>query len=134
MNTHTAAGIAGRGLLVRRFETLHGVRYFLADWFIVAFYLLIFGFVAILVVCWSARIDWGAAHRLALAGGALLTYAWHAFPQKPVIGSTGAIDLVGNTVFALLLVALLLVAYRAVSSLQSCRDTGHVGPSLGPLC
>jgi hypothetical protein len=38
---------------------------------------------------------------LALAGGALLTYAWHAFPQQPVLGSTGQTDLIGNVVFAL---------------------------------
>jgi len=96
-----------------------GARYLLADWPIVAAYLLIFGLVAVLVVRWSGRIGWGPAHRLALAGGALLTYAWHSFPEKPVIGSTGTIDLVGNTVFSLCAVVLLAAAFRAVGRLQA---------------
>ena len=63
---------------------------------------------------WSSRPGWGPSHRLALAGGALLTYAWHAFPQPPMLGSAGTIDLIGNTVFATLAVLLLAMAARVV--------------------
>ena len=106
-------------------------RYLLSDWPIVAFYVLIFGLVAVIVVRWSGRVDWGVAHRLALAGGAMLTYAWHAFPQRPVIGSTGAIDLAGNVVFAVVAVLLLLAACRTVSELcDASADVVHNQPEV----
>ncbi len=95
-----------------------GARYVLAGWPIVAAYLLIFGLITVLVVRWSGRVGWGPAHRLALAGGALLTYAWHSFPEKPVIGSSGSIDLVGNAVFSLCAVVLLAAASRAAGREQ----------------
>lgn len=50
------------------------------------------------VARWSRRRDWGARHRLALAGGATLTYALVAFPQDPILGSPGIIDLLGNVI------------------------------------
>jgi hypothetical protein len=106
-------------------------RYLLSDWPIVAFYVLIYALVAIMVVRWSTSIEWGAAHRLAMAGGALLTYAWHAFPQKPVIGSTGSIDLVGNAVFAIVAVILLLAASRTVRlAVDASTDVVHTQPEV----
>src|SRR5262245_46824059 len=47
-------------------------------------------------------------------GGALLTYAWHSFPERPVLGSAGTIDLVGNVIFSIAAVALLVAASRTV--------------------
>ncbi len=96
-------------------STFFGLRYLLTDWPIVAAYLLMFGGVAISLIRWSARADWGPVHRVALAGGALLTYAWHSFIETPVIGSKGAIDLVGNVVFSLGAIVLLAAALRAAS-------------------
>ena len=81
-------------------STFLGLRYVLADWPIVAAYLILFGLVAVIVVRWSGCADWGPIHRVALAGGALLTYAWHSFIETPLIGSKGTIDLVGNVVFS----------------------------------
>jgi Icc-related predicted phosphoesterase len=63
---------------------------------------------------WSRQAGWGRPHVLALAGGALLTYAWHAFPQQPSAGSTGQIDLIGNAIFALGAVLLLAAAWRGI--------------------
>ncbi len=102
-------------------------RYLLSDWSIVAFYVLIFALATVMIVRWSGRLDWGAAHRLALAGGALLTYAWHSFPEKPVIGSTGPIDLVGNALFAIVAVLLLPAASRTVRRADDAAV--HVVPS-----
>lgn len=66
---------------------------------------------AVLVIGYCSRMrGFGAAHRFALAGGALLTYAWHAFPEGPVFPASRAADLVGNAVFAAGAVALLVVA------------------------
>ena len=80
------------------------------------------------------RAGWGAAHRLALAGGALLTYAWHSFPQKPVLGSAGTIDLVGNVVFSIGAVVLLTVACRTVQGpeakdLDGLQSLTHAPPA-----
>jgi hypothetical protein len=64
---------------------------------------------------WSRREGWSAAQRLALAGGALLTYAWVGFVLSALLlGRTGAVDLIGNAVFAAGAVVLLAAATRKV--------------------
>jgi hypothetical protein len=68
------------------------------------------------IAVWSRRAGWGDAHKLALAGGALLTYAWTAFPQDPVLPADPTVDLVGNAVFALGAVALLIAAAIRIRS------------------
>ena len=45
---------------------------------------------------------------------ALLTYAWHAFPQSPILPVSPTVDLIGNTIFAAAAVTLLAVAARRV--------------------
>ncbi|MEU8225545.1 hypothetical protein [Kribbella sp. NPDC048915] len=65
---------------------------------------------AFVLLTWSRRPGWSQGHALAAAGGALLTYAWHAFPETPVIDTSRTVDLVGNVVFALLAVVLLSFA------------------------
>ncbi|MGW7679513.1 hypothetical protein ACWGID_02150 [Kribbella sp. NPDC054772] len=66
---------------------------------------------AVLVfVTWSRRTGWTRLHSLAAAGGALLTYAWHAFPESPVFDTSRTVDLIGNAVFALVAVAVLISA------------------------
>jgi hypothetical protein len=78
---------------------------------------------------WSHEPGWGDAHRLAVAAGPLLTYAWTAFPQPPVMPATPTQDLIGNAVFAVAAVALIAVAAlrlrhqpaRTPASLQDIR-------------
>ncbi len=65
-----------------------------------------------LLAWWSGRTGWGAPHRLAAAGGALLTYSWHAFTSTPVEGSGRALNLVSHIVFALAAVAVLAEVAR----------------------
>lgn len=65
---------------------------------------------------WSRRSGWNSLHRLALAGGAALTYAWHAFLQAPVTGGTARLNLISHVVFGLGLVILLYFAARKTSS------------------
>ncbi|MDF5753949.1 hypothetical protein [Spongiactinospora sp. TRM90649] len=78
-------------------------------WFVVA------GGGLTLVWRWSGRPGWGARHRLALAGGALLTYVWSAFPLAPEIGGVSpAVDLAGNAMFGGLAVLILALAARRV--------------------
>jgi len=95
----------------------------LATWGTVAAWLLLFAGVGALLVRWSRRNGWGASHRLALASGALLTYAWVGFPAVPVLGSTGTIDRIGNVVFAVGTVALILVT--ASRTAPRFRVTSH---------
>jgi hypothetical protein len=66
----------------------------------------------ILISFWSRRSGWDGRHRLALAGGAALTYAWHAFFQNPAVGKAGVIMRTGNAVFAAALVIFLAIAAR----------------------
>lgn len=85
-------------------------------WGSVVLYLALYALVIALLTRWSRRAGWTGTHRLAVAGGALLTYAWYGFPSTPVLGATGAIDLIGNAVFAAVALALLVAAVRAVPS------------------
>ncbi|MFF4617681.1 hypothetical protein [Nonomuraea jabiensis] len=65
---------------------------------------------------WSAREGWDGRHRMALAGGALLTYAWHAFFSHPLVPSSLWLDLASHLLFGLGAVALLVVALQKAKS------------------
>jgi hypothetical protein len=67
-------------------------------------------FAVVVLVTWSRRPVWTRMHALAAAGGALLTYAWHAFPESPVMDAPRTTDLVGNAILAALAVVLLISA------------------------
>jgi hypothetical protein len=67
--------------------------------------------VAALVLFFSRSAAWRPEHKLALAAGAALSYAWHAFIQTPVVGGNGLDHRIGNAVFAL--GAVLLIAFAA---------------------
>ncbi|SEL45456.1 hypothetical protein [Nonomuraea pusilla] len=89
----------------------------LPAWLTVIIYLVLFVAVATVVVRWSHRAGWSQAHRLALAGGAMLTYAWHSFPQKVIVPTvpptppTSLVeDLTSNAILTVGAVALLTVA------------------------
>ena len=81
-------------------------------WGAVGAYLALDLLVIVLVSLWSHRAGWDGRHRLALAGGAALAYAWHAFLQTPAVANSGMVDRVGNAVFAIALVVLLGMAAR----------------------
>jgi hypothetical protein len=66
------------------------------------------------VTRWSRHHGWGAAHRLALAGGALLTYAWGGFILLFLEGSASPANLIGQTVLVLGAIILLLITGRIV--------------------
>jgi len=74
---------------------------------------------------WSVRAAWTPRHTLAAASAALVTYAWHAFPETPVVPVSDAVDLVGNAVFALGAVLLITMAWRrtaAASTIDTSSD------------
>ncbi|MFD0891798.1 hypothetical protein ACFQ08_45215, partial [Streptosporangium algeriense] len=65
---------------------------------------------AVTVARWSRRTGWGAAHRLHLAGGALLTYVWGGFALLSLEGDTTPFNLTAQSLLALSAIALLLRA------------------------
>lgn len=91
-------------------------------WMVVGIYLALYALIIKLVSQWSRSKRWGNAHRLALAGGALLTYAWYGFPQPPTAGSKGIVDLIGNGIFAIGAIVLLAIANHTVRQANSERE------------
>jgi hypothetical protein len=92
-------------------------------WSAVGVYLLL-DFVAIATVfVFSRRAGWNSRHRLALAGGAALAYAWHAFLQTPAVGAGGRLDRAGNAIFAAgLIILLVIAARRTAQKLEAIPD------------
>lgn len=83
----------------------------LPPWLAVVLYLVLFIGMSVLVSYWSHFPDWSQAHHLALAGGALLAYAWHAFPWASLIpGIDNVVDLASNTILAIGAIVLLMFA------------------------
>lgn len=83
-----------------------------ASWWDVTVALVTIIGLAIMVVRWSRSVGWGATHRLALAGAALLSHVWLAFLVEPLGNVPLPAKLLHNTGFALGSLALLIVAAR----------------------
>jgi hypothetical protein len=81
-------------------------------WAAVACYLALEGATIAALRYWSRSETWGGMHVLAAAGGAALAYGWHAFPQRPVLPVSPAVDFAGNAFFFGALVAMLAWAVR----------------------
>jgi hypothetical protein len=114
-----AALVAGAGFMLLYATDPTGISPWLAEalpvpaWLATVIYLALYATVAALVVGWSRRPGWSDVHRLALAGGGLLTYAWHAFPWPTLVPGTSQVtDLASNTILAAGAVVLLVVAAR----------------------
>ncbi|NED86531.1 hypothetical protein G3I76_41370 [Streptomyces sp. SID11233] len=70
-------------------------------------------------VRWARSERWTGAHRLGLAGGALLTYVWVGFEQVRYLDVSRATGLIGNAVFATGALVLLAAAARAAGRLRA---------------
>jgi hypothetical protein len=84
----------------------------LPTWVAVAVVGVDFAVAATGTLAWSRRAGWGARHRLALAAGALLTYAWNSFTMTPLMGGGPVVTPVSHVVFALAAVGLLALEVR----------------------
>jgi hypothetical protein len=82
--------------------------------------------IAALVLVLSRRAGWRPAHKLALAAGAALSYAWHAFIEPPVIGGTGLSVRIGNVIFALGAVFLIAFAARRLRANTQTTATTQI--------
>lgn len=76
----------------------------------------------LLCLRWSRSRRWTGGHRLALAGGALLTYAWVGFDQGRYLPASPTVRLVGSTVLAVGAVALLGAAVLFRSRRREALD------------
>ncbi|GAB3965094.1 hypothetical protein GCM10029978_027060 [Actinoallomurus acanthiterrae] len=81
-------------------------------WSVAAVAALLVVAIAVIGARWSRQRGWGRAHRLALASGALLTYAWVGIGMRPESGPKRTADYVMNAVLALAAVILVIVAAR----------------------
>ena len=87
-------------------------------------YLMLYGLAVFAVWRWSRRIGWNAEHRFALAVGALLTYAWYGFVQAP----HDVLDIIGQAVFALIALGILILAGRQVRTDKPTPDEPNSVP------
>ena len=85
-------------------------------WLAVGVYVLLDLLVIRAISVLSHREGWNGQHRLALAGGAALTYAWHSFIQHPAVGQVETSTRIGNAVFTAGLIVLLAIAARRTAS------------------
>jgi len=88
------------------------VNKFLPDWPLAAAQWALDAIALIVLIVFARRAAWTPLHTVAAAGGAMLAYAYNGFPQQPVLGSKGTIDLIGNTLFAIIAITLLVIAVR----------------------
>ncbi|MFC7640663.1 hypothetical protein ACFQX6_06350 [Streptosporangium lutulentum] len=93
-----AVGFVASGLFFVRPES----------WWGVAMGIGLIAAMTVVVTRWSRHRGWGATHRLALAGGALLTYAWGGFVLLFLEGSASPANLISQTVLVLGAIVLLL--------------------------
>lgn len=91
-------------------------------WGAVTAYLALYLVVIACILHLSRRTGWNGRHRLALAAGAALTYAWHSFFANPVAGH-GAMDhRIGNALFAAGIAIVIAIAARRTAAKPDKRD------------
>lgn len=95
-------------------------------WWAVAAYLALDLALGGTVWLWSHRSSWNGRHRLALAAGVALAYAWHAFIQSPVAGGAGMADRAGNAVFAVGVVILIAAAAQRTVTVATAAEQAAV--------
>jgi hypothetical protein len=74
----------------------------------------LFAVAAVLCARWSRSRRWGPAHRLAVAGGALLTYVWLGFINAQGLPIPRATALSGSVVLGTGAIVLLIMAARQI--------------------
>ncbi|MER5945712.1 hypothetical protein ABT127_06585 [Streptomyces sp. NPDC001904] len=83
-------------------------------WVLVGAWCLLAGGAVVLFGRWARGRGWDARHRLALGGGALLTYAWVGFEHGWEMGVPHTLSVSGNVVFACGALLLLALAARTL--------------------
>ncbi|WP_405161951.1 hypothetical protein OG203_37450 [Nocardia sp. NBC_01499] len=74
------------------------------------------------------RAEWGLPETLATASGAFVAYGWSSFLGTPIVGSTDqVIARVGNVVYCLVALVVLLIAWRRVRAWAANPDRDSIG-------
>jgi hypothetical protein len=68
------------------------------------------------ILLWSRSVAWTPLHKLALAAGAALAYAWHSFLEVPVVGNQPGVVRLGNAALTLAAITLIALAVRRTTS------------------
>jgi hypothetical protein len=87
--------------------------WFTGAWLQLAVWALYAAGCAVLLIRCSHRAGWGATHRLAVAGGLLLTYVWYGLVHATSLGTPLPFALAGTVVFGAGAIAVLLAAVRS---------------------
>lgn len=97
------------------------------SWLGVALGIVLLAAMAVLISHWSRRAGWATAQRLALAGGALLTYGWVAFVLLPMAGNASTVNLVGQAALVVAAITLLVLTSRRIVACASveCPSRSH---------
>ncbi|WP_433226759.1 hypothetical protein [Actinomadura formosensis] len=95
----------------------------LPGWWSAAAVAVVIAVTIIVVGRWSRQRNWSRAHRLALATGAVLTYAWMGFGMQPESGPKTTGDYVMNVVLASGTVALVVFAARRLHAFRPAAST-----------
>jgi hypothetical protein len=91
-----------------------------AWWAIAAWAALATGAALLLARC-SDRPGWGRAHRLAVAGGTLLTYVWVAFINASAAGIPLAVGVAGSIICGISAIVIVVFASRSEQRWQYGR-------------
>jgi hypothetical protein len=105
-------------------------------WLGVALLIAVLAAVATAVLLWSRRPGWNGRHRLAVAAGGLLTYAWHSFLSRPLSDGPAVLIPISHAFFAVLAVLLLALETRRVrlaTSIGEVSDPDEVRAGTGPV-
>lgn len=84
-----------------------------SKWFVVGLWFVLIAASVVMVFRWSSSSHWGPVQKTALAGGALMTYAWIGFLQARSLDIPVTIALIGNIVFGLGAIFLFFLAMSA---------------------
>jgi hypothetical protein len=125
-----APGTAPHPAVVAVIGLVAGAVFFLAGnavsgWAYVVIVLVMDAGLALAVRRWAARAAWTPLHTLALAGAALLTYAWHSFPESPLTAVAPAVDTFGNAVFTVGAVVVLVLAFARTRHDRWAHESAH---------
>ncbi|GIH02417.1 hypothetical protein Rhe02_04840 [Rhizocola hellebori] len=84
------------------------------EWVGVAVWCAVAGLGLAIISRWSRQQGWNQRHIFALGAGATMTYLWLAFPLRPELGGSLALDLATNTGCALVALTVLGLAWRSL--------------------
>jgi hypothetical protein len=121
--SRTASGNAPNPWLAGLGALIAGSLFFLTPqswaWRAVAAYLVLDLVVIAVILNCSRRAGWDERHRLALASGAALTYAWHSFFAPGVVQPHGLDHRVSNAIFTAGIIIVIAIAARRVTRQQA---------------